>query len=114
MAGLFGLFRGVPQLLEKRRDSAEAQWIEPGNDVTRAILEGSPFELPQAHHTTSTPAVPAYMPETPIAPPVFEPPLPEPVERAAAASQPVTETAQPAAEEQSERPAKRRRWHRAA
>ena len=111
MAGLFGLFRSVPQLLEKRRDSAESQWIEPGNDVTRAIFEGTAYELPQAHHV---PAAPAYVPEVAVAPSVVEAPLPAPVQPAAQTSQPVTETAKPAVEEQAERPAKRRRWHRAA
>ncbi|MEO9255288.1 MAG: hypothetical protein ABI305_07105 [Tepidiformaceae bacterium] len=105
MVSLFGLFRTVAQLLQKRRESADAQWVQPGNDITRAVFEGPSFELPAERHV----ALPVVA-EAPAIPTQVEMPA---AERAAAAP-PVTQTEQPAAEEQGERPAKRRRWHRAA
>jgi hypothetical protein len=114
MARFLGLFRTLPQLLEKRRDSAEAQWIEPGNDVTRAILDGATPAMRQTVSTAAAPAAKAYVPEVAPMPAVPEAPRTRSEEPATQQPQPAPQTSKPAAEEHAERPAKRRRWHRAA
>ncbi len=98
--------------LDARRESAEARWTEPSSDITRAILAEAPLTTPQRTQSAASaikaPVVPAITAETPAP---ASTPLPE------TALAPTRETEQPAAqapEEKTERPTRRRRWHRAA
>ena len=106
MAILLRWWRSLLDLLPLHGDDS-ARWVEPANDITRAILSGQTLWLPELAETapvvTETPAVPD------VAVEVATPTLPE-----IAAEM---EEAAPAAEERRETPAtrtRRRRGRRAA
>jgi hypothetical protein len=105
MVSVFGWWRALMALIRAKQ---EAHWIEPGNEITRAILSGHVQEIgPRQVRVTA--AAPMAATDAPfVATPAAE--LPEPVvaEPAAAA---IEET--PAAAEVPAR-SRRRRSHRAA
>ncbi len=117
--------------LKFKRESAENQWVEPGNAITRTILAGSKIEIPEVEPSPIAPVAAGALDlsafdEKPIPPLGVEPPLIqpkiapdwEPVPQPVAAEPPrpkVAEQAPPTGEPAEEAPErKKRRWWRAA
>lgn len=118
--------------LNFRRESAENQWVEPGNAITRTILAGAQIEIPEVEASPLTPVTAealdlAAFDEKPIPPLGVEPPLiqPQVAPDWEAIPQPtVAEPPRPKVAEQTPAPAernteeaperKKRRWWRAA
>jgi hypothetical protein len=116
-----------------QRESANHQWVEPGNAITRAIFAGAPIEIPTVEPSPLAPVTAAGLDlsafeEKPIPPLGVEPPLVRPM--VAPAWEPLamptaaTETPKPRVTERDEESApaaekatgerRKRRWWRAA
>lgn len=117
--------------LKFQRESAESQWVEPGNAITRTILAGSKIEIPEVEPSPLAPVTAealdlAAFDEKPIPPLGVEPPLIQPqvapdweaIPQPTVAEPPRPKVAEqaPAAGEQAgeEQQRKKRRWWRAA
>jgi hypothetical protein len=78
-------WRAILALLQLKRDSMGEQWVEPGNAITRAILQGTVPQLAQPLETRPI-AAPAPMPAADPTEVVLPEPAVETEEPAAAAA----------------------------
>ena len=119
--------------LKFRRESAENEWVEPGNAITRTILAGTTIEIPAVEPSPLAPVtaetlslgafedkpIPPLGVEPPLIRPLVAPDWEAPIPHSAAAEAPrpkVAEQAPPPSEQPTAegKERKKRRWWRAA